>query len=756
MLLCNAIFRVQSCPFTPFPLMANIAKLAIKLVADMENAQKEFSSISKTISSIERSAKTATPSMNNLTDAVKGMQTMQGAVQKAVEIGDLGTLEKAKHVCDELKSTVQTMGEGVGEDILKMKPTISNVQKAQKEVEKLLALQKEMGAEGHLLDSAIQKAQMSMAELGNQTMQAKMEANLLKSALIGINSMPFMILSSLFADLLKNTKEWGGGFNTTAVRAVAVTGSLVIALGLAGAKMTALGVSTSYFVGLWKSSIIYQGLSGVITLLNTILGTQIAITAATVAWTAAATLGISVVVGAVAMMVAKWFDNSAAIDESNRSIEAMEKATQKVLDRWKQLQNVAKNALESLMTPAEKLVNKLNELKEAQKAPDKLKEELKNLANRQQRVAGWIANDQKNGGWFADTNLQKQHVDEFNAIQKNMEDLNAALKEQVKITDEQVAAAWKKDIRDQLNIESPAEKLKERMELLNLALQQGAINQQEYAAAVQAANEQWDPATKAAIEQTKAAAEATKKLAQEQERAAAEFRALANKFKTMGKTPVESFKELSVDLRRVQAALTPAEFKAATNKLRADLANGLGIASYLKDAATPAQQLAETYKKLEMYAREANLSSKELTAAKNRAKEALEKQSEYYSLYQKAQDAMLTTQEKLNRELTRISEEAKQWGWDKSVVAKMKELKTAELLGEQVREQQNTDSGKSNQKSNQNNSALEYGTVAYYEAQHKNNDANLKENKIHTKLLMDITKNTRQNTGKTQPYVVIG
>ena len=174
--------------------MANIAKLAIKLVADMENAQKEFSSISKTISSIEKSAKTATPSMNNLTDAVKGMQTMQGAVQKAVEIGDLGTLNKAKHVCDELKSTVQTMGEGVSEDILKMKPTISNVQKAQKEVEKLLTLQKEMGAEGHLLDGAIQKAQENMAVLGNQTMQAKMEANLLKSALIGINSMPFMVL----------------------------------------------------------------------------------------------------------------------------------------------------------------------------------------------------------------------------------------------------------------------------------------------------------------------------------------------------------------------------------------------------------------------------------------------------------------------------------------------------------------------------------------------------------------------------------
>ena len=65
--------------------MANIAKLAIRLVADMEKAQKDFSSMSSTIASIEKSAKHATPSMKNLTDSVKGLGMMQEAVKRYSE-----------------------------------------------------------------------------------------------------------------------------------------------------------------------------------------------------------------------------------------------------------------------------------------------------------------------------------------------------------------------------------------------------------------------------------------------------------------------------------------------------------------------------------------------------------------------------------------------------------------------------------------------------------------------------------------------
>ena len=191
----------------------------------------------------------------------------------------------------------------------------------------------------------------------------------------------------------------------------------------------------------------------------------------------------------------------------------------------------------------------------------------------------------------------------------------------------------------------------------------------------------------------------------------------AEKFRNMGKTAIESFKELSVELNQVKAALKPAEFARAKNKLLADLAGGLGIAQYLTAVQTPAQQLAETYRQLDTYAREANLKTQELTEAKKRAADALMKQSEYYSLYQKAQDSMLSVQQKLNRELQRITDEARQWGWDKDILEKMKVLKIEELLGRQDAAQANERSGKNVDQSR--NTALEYGTIAYYEKQNQ-------------------------------------
>ena len=81
--------------------MANLAKLAIKLVADMEKAQKDFTSMSRTITSIEKSAKSATPSMKNLTDSVKGMSMMQEAAAKAQEMYNNEPLIETKRIVDE-------------------------------------------------------------------------------------------------------------------------------------------------------------------------------------------------------------------------------------------------------------------------------------------------------------------------------------------------------------------------------------------------------------------------------------------------------------------------------------------------------------------------------------------------------------------------------------------------------------------------------------------------------------------------------
>ena len=851
--------------------MANLAKLAIKLVADMEKAQKDFNSMSQTITSIEKSAKNATPSMKNLTDSVNGLGMMQEAAAKAQEMYDNEPLKETKRLVDEatdslgtMKSTVENMSKGVADDILHMKPTIANVQKAQGEIQKLKALHAELEKQGHggLLADSIKQAEANMGDLSNRTVQAQSEANMLKTTLMALNAIPFRVLTTVFSDIVGGMKTFGNEFNerfggmpARIAQVTAAVTALVVVIGLATAKTTALGVSTSYFMALWKSSTIYQGLGGVITLLNTILGTQIAITAATVAWVAVATLGIGVLIACIAWMVTSWFDNSAAIQESENRMKALEASTQKTIDRWRELNNVAKNALESLMSPAEKLVNKLKEIGEIRKAPEAIKEQMRAVAQQQQGLAQRMAEGNGNG-WFAESDIERSRQAEFNRLQTLLEQLTEQYHEMVQYTEEQLAAMEEnariehlkgqygslleetmtaqetyndvlarlaedfeaqritaeematvqenarikylkeqygslleetmtaqetyndvlarlaedfeaqrisaeematvqenavKQLRDSLGIvKSDAVKLHERMTALADALEAGVISQQEYNAALQKAKEQLDPATQAATEAAKQHEAAQKRLAEE-------YRQQVDKFRNMGKTPVESFKELSVELNRVRASLTASQFAAAKNKLLADLANGLRVAQYLKDAATPAQQLAETYKNLEIYAREANLTTQELTAAKNRAKEALEKQSEYYSLYLKAQDAMLTTQEKLNRELQRIADEAKKWGWDARIIEKMKELKTEELLGKEKADvQKNQDSSGRNVDQSQN-AALEFGTVAYYEKQMKDtNKPLLDETKKQTKQIADIGKDIKKlRTGNRQPGIVI-
>jgi hypothetical protein len=173
----------------------------------------------------------------------------------------------------------------------------------------------------------------------------------------------------------------------------------------------------------------------------------------------------------------------------------------------------------------------------------------------------------------------------------------------------------------------------------------------------------------------------------------------------------------------------------AVNKMKdlakTDIASGLGIAEYLKPDMSGKDRLNEIYNSIAAYAKEAHLADKELNAAKRRAAESMMKQSEYYSLYQKAQESLIPIQTRLRNAFEGIEKEAKAWGWSKETAAKMKEMKQAEMLG----------SKESKRESNQNNNtALEFGTVAYYEAQMRGNKPLLDENKRQTKHLAVIEK----------------
>jgi hypothetical protein len=824
--------------------MANLAKLAIKLVADMDKAQKDFTSMSTTIASIEKSAKTATPSMKNLTDAVKGYGIMQEAVKKAQEAYDNSPVEslletkqlvtQTTNAYGELKTAVQTLGDGVSDDILNMTPTISNVQRAQKEVEKLKALQQELAVgDRWMLDESIKKAQESMAKLGNDTMQTKIEANMLKSTLMGINALPFMVISIVLADIIKGMKDFGSQFNekfggmpAKIIQVTAAIAATVIVIGLANVKMTALGVSTSYLMGLWKSSLIYQGLAGFISLLGVAYAKTMALLAAQYALNAAwgiflAATGIGLIVAAVAAIGYGVYKLCTGFGKTSDAIKDCEDRTAAWRDRMREIYNATdeiinkqKQYIDAQMTSLEKYKTGLKNIENALNLKDVLKQRREEIADEMTRVTNqWHAainskkrdqglidglktlKDQLQKDW-KDVNdrlreankFQKMHADAAKEAErleylkrqygnlmdktitaqdsytKTIKDLDADLKRKVDgnaVIKETEADLIRLNAANQFRkalgiVESPMEKLAAYTESLNAALANRVIDEMEHAALLKDAELKW-------CETTIASAKEQERLAKEAEKLADEHRRMVDKFRGMSKTPVEAFKELSVDLESVRSALSPAEFATAKDKLLADLAGGLGIAQYLSDQKSAADRLTETYRKLDIYACEAGLSQQELTAAQNRAKEALEKQSEYYSLYQKAQDAMLTTQQRLKRELDRIADEAKQWGWDDATVKMMNQIKTDEIIGnanKPLLDENKKHTGllgdiNSTLAANEKNAAIEYGTVAYYEAQMKGNKPLVEEGKKQTKAMnivanaiTRVERNTRQNNNQ--------
>lgn len=165
----------------------------------------------------------------------------------------------------------------------------------------------------------------------------------------------------------------------------------------------------------------------------------------------------------------------------------------------------------------------------------------------------------------------------------------------------------------------------------------------------------------------------------------------------------------------------------AAKKFADELATSLGIAEFLKPESK--NTLEDVYKNLATYAEKVGMSQELLAAAQDRARTAFEKQSEYYSLYQKAQDALIPAQQKLADAYKRIEAEAAAWGWGKDAVAKMKEMKQAELFGKEKEPDKKSESAQ------RNNNALERGTVAYFEAQQRGNKPLLDETKRQTKFL---------------------
>jgi hypothetical protein len=271
-----------------------------------------------------------------------------------------------------------------------MEPTINNVLKAQREIERLKELQAELksqaGADQTILDAEIQQATENMGELSRRTAETQIQTQLLNSTIMAVNSMPFIILTQAIQNLYKWIADSGNAINKTykglpeiITKVIALIVALTVMIGLAYSRQTALNGAATYFQAIWNSSVIVQGIKGFISLLGTVIALITAAIGGTHGWTLAqwnlniamSVNPIGVIVAAIALILTlviavgaavyfawQWWSKSAqAAEEHKKRIENMEKATEnfrnkigEAVDRYKELNNLARQYHEDNVT----------------------------------------------------------------------------------------------------------------------------------------------------------------------------------------------------------------------------------------------------------------------------------------------------------------------------------------------------------------------------------------------------------------------
>ena len=771
--------------------MSIIANLAVKISANISDLTKNVSDVTASLDNIAKAAAKTTPSIKNMEDAMKGLDVMSKSLAEVQ--GKIGTewldgfvddqvnvMDKLDSAIDKIKGNFNSMAQGAADDILKMKPTTENIIEAQKRVTQLKEVAAELATRGIDISEAIAQAEQNASGLANQVIETQVGMESFKAVLFSINAVPFMVLSNVLTDLIGGMKNFGTEFNERfngvpgkILQVIAVLSSLIIVLGLAHAKMATLGVSTTYFTSLLKSSLVYQGFAGFVALIPVAAAGIWTAAAATAAWLAAqlglntawtyflASTGIGLILLAIGGIVygiiklVQWLTSgSSAAEQMKETIKATEEQTAafrdrigESIDRYKELNNLARKYHEDNLTDLQKYENKLKEI-----------DEVMNRQNVADAVMNQLNAKQKELQAILD---QATNQDQIDSLQKQIDNIVAD------------KAALQKE-RDQSPAMSAADaaaaKEKERAALLhgrfgNL-LEQTLTPQQKYAQTMadlaeltqrglvtEAERQQIAANALKRFNETDASVLAAKKKADE---LASAQQKLIDRFKGMQTLPpVAAFDAFSAELRSVRAKLKPEEFAAAQQKLLDDLANGLGIADFVnpqqrETLESVQQKVLDYYNKLDSLGK----ATFDLAAAQQRVTESFEKQAENYALYQKAQDALIPAQQKLADALAGIEADAAKFNWNDAAVEKMKEMITEEIMGKN--EQEQDASPKTSPTDHSRNAALEMGTVAYYEAQRKGNDPILKENQKQTKTLETIAKNTAAHFSNDIQFTILG
>jgi hypothetical protein len=426
-------------------------------------------------------------------------------------------------------------------------------------------------------------------------------------------------------------------------------------------------------------------------------------------------LVIGLVIAAIAAVI--WWivslgesaeETARRIEETEKSTEAFRDAIGEAVDRYKELNNLAKQYHDDNLTDLQKYENKLEEINEVLNRNETANSIMEQLNAKEAELQAIFDNSNSKK---ERESLQKQIDD----LQKDREGLEKEMRKSPVISEADAAAAREK---------ARLAMLESRFGDL---LKQALTPQQEYADAISELVELTEKGIVTEAEQQLIKENAVKKLID-----SLGIEKLIEVPKTAQNTYNEYFKKLQIAID--EAVITLEQYNIGLENAAKLLADDLGISEWVGTKNT--KTLQQAYNDIAIYAQKVAMSMKEEAAARDRARAAFEKQSEYYNLYQKAKDALTPMADRIKEVNKKIDKEAAVFGWSKDVTDKMKALAEAEM--NQVKE------------SKRENQILTKGSTAYTDYQNKNiqND--------HLKSIRDNSKKQVEFAQKTVDAVKDG
>ncbi|MDR1957439.1 MAG: hypothetical protein LBQ54_00045 [Planctomycetaceae bacterium] len=446
--------------------MATIASLAIKVsanIGDLVNKMKDvqssvqdmanvMQSSSAEVRSLQSNSLALTTAYSAMTASIRELNSVQDKARygafdaEALLPGLEKTVDVTREAFGNIRNSVTKNAEDIAKGIGRAVPNIQNFQKAcakLTELRNLAQIMQDLTGDSDAMNDVLEAAQEGLNQLALNITNAKMEATAF-NAVLAAQALPFALLSGVIQDI------WGAvtGFfsmvnerlNGVPGMILKITGVLVLVIALIGycaSGTVSWAVAQAYLNALWQSNFFVVGLKGFMALIlpaTTLTWLQVA---ATNAWAAAQwavnaamaanpiILILSIILTLVLAIVyiipsiVRWLGSSAAeAEQLENHIKNMEAGTKdfldqigKTADRYRELNNLAKNYNDVNMSGAEKYAAKLNEINEILNRPRTANDMIAALNRKEIDLVRALENAQANGQQGLIDSIQRQLED---------------------------------------------------------------------------------------------------------------------------------------------------------------------------------------------------------------------------------------------------------------------------------------------------------------------------------------------------------